>query len=147
VLHQVSLPKRQHCDTVVCCAPIQAMAAQALLCCQQPTLIMGAGCGCWMLIMRPCVPTACRVSALGYYNQVHAMPLTEHTMLAVLPDERRRQSLTSIFVALRRCISRIEQFCRNVQSYVPRPLTVEGRNPLLPWPLYMNYGDVKYADR
>jgi hypothetical protein len=67
-------------------------------------------------------------------------------MMAVLPDEAQRSSLASFFVALRRCISKLETLYDRLKSKEYRP--VECKQLLTspcPWPLYMSA--VQYADR
>jgi len=89
-----------------------------------------------------------RISAMGFLDQVHTMPLTPHLMLAVLPDEHQRLQLACTLTALRLCIRDLRQFYRDYHSAMQH----EGlRHPALelpaPWPLYMDHGPVQLSSR
>ena len=86
---------------------------------------------------------------MGFMEQVHTMPLTQHIMLAVLPDAGLRNQLICALAALRRGVQNLGQ--RYAELLAGPTADDAVRNPILsipaPWPMWMSHGAVQYDSR
>jgi hypothetical protein len=90
---------------------------------------------------------------MAFLDQVHTMPLTQHIMLALLPDVLSRSLILGVLVALRRGLCKLEDWYHKVLPGINEGSAAlsRERNPVLdlpaPWPLWMSHGETQLSSR